>query len=100
MRSNFLFTAALDEEINARLKSRIDELAWHLLGEPTELNSVEMWWGDTGNIVIRTSGKRRGQFFWRSRGQYGDALSLIMTARNLNRSEAVRFAIHWLEQRA
>ena len=97
MSRQFLFSASMDEKINARLTRRIEYLAMELLGTPSCVTGVDMKWGTDGNIVVRTRGRWRGKFAWATKGEFGDALALIMTARNINRSSARQFAMGWLD---
>lgn len=92
MSTELLFTAAIDETINLYLRSEIHELALALLDTPTYQTNHEMSWGDTADIVVRTSGKLQGQFIWQSHGAYGAPLALIIVARNLNRAASRHFA--------
>lgn len=100
MSRHFSFTAALDKEVNAMITDKIEFLVDHLLGTPARETAVDMQWdGDADtDIVVGKRGRHRGKFSWRSRGAFGDALALIMSARELDRSSARLYALEWLEE--
>jgi hypothetical protein len=86
-----------DELVDA-LKSRIEDLARTLLGEPNRLLSNKSSWryGRNGSLVIELTGNRRGLWFSHEDGEGGGPIQLIQREQGLDAGGAVQWARGWL----
>jgi hypothetical protein len=97
MRNHFLFTAAIHNKINTRLRPRIETLVRHLPGLLSDINGVELWWRETGSATVRKSCQRQEPTACWSRGQCGNRFIPIMLARKQNPNRTSQSAAGWRE---
>ncbi|WP_041621062.1 toprim domain-containing protein [Orientia tsutsugamushi] len=73
----------LMEELRNKIASHAETIACDLLGEPNKHFSRrgEIRWGDTGKIVVNTSGKHAGKWYDFSSGEGGDLFDLARKER-------------------
>jgi putative DNA primase/helicase len=82
--------------VSALLARRAEEVAQHLLGQPSYHGPHEWRWGRRGSLALRVAGERRGQWFDHEAGTGGDLLALVQRERRCTFPEAIAWARAWL----
>ncbi len=85
-------------DIAAALNGRIEDLARHLLGAPNKAlcTQSQLRYGSKGSLAVETSGDDAGKWFDHENGTGGDGLELVCHHKNMNRTEACKWAEGWL----
>jgi hypothetical protein len=82
--------------VSASLADRAQDLAVHLLGEPSYRGRGEWRWGSRGSFSLATAGPKRGLWHCHEAGTGGDMLALVQRERGGGFATAVRWARAWL----
>lgn len=83
--------------LRQHLRSNINNLAEHLLGQPNKALSAkrELRWGAKGSLRVHISGPKTGGWTDFEAGEKGDPFGLIRYVRRCDFAEAVRWAVGW-----
>ncbi|AIK96580.1 DUF6371 domain-containing protein [Candidatus Odyssella acanthamoebae] len=83
-------------QLNDQLSTRIGDLAYELLGEPTFKKTSEWRYGQKGSLSITISGPYQGRFHDFEKDIHGSSLDLISHLKGIKGRELCQWARHWL----
>lgn len=83
-------------DIASALALRVEDLAVHLMGEPTFRDRLHWRYGRRGSLAVVVLGENLGSWFDHERAEGGDALDLVRRERGGTMREAMDWALAWL----